>query len=91
MWYHIQALCSLHVQATYAYEATVSRRGSAMVIDGHRLLLTPLRHTVVPPPMSTLQIQLPAVTTTLAFRDLGDSEVSMCQYQTVARCFVSCL
>ena len=64
-------------QVTFTYEPTVSIRGSTAVIDGCRLLLTPLRHSVVPPPMCTCTVQLPAVATCVAFRDLGSDEVRL--------------
>ena len=46
-----------------------SRLNSACVavIDGSKLLLTPFRHTVVPPPMAAHTVQLPSPVNQVAF------------------------
>ena len=62
-------------QLRFGREATVSARGTAVVVDGAALLLTPLRHTVVPPPLCAVAAALPAPVTCLALRDCGECEV----------------
>lgn len=57
------------------YEPDSSARGSVAVVNGTSLLLTPLRHSLVPPSMSSGRIQLPSVAACLSFRNLGPSEV----------------
>lgn len=59
------------------------------MVDGAGLLITPLRHTVVPPPMSAVAAALPAPVTCLAIRDFGDCEVSLQLSQLPAASAVS--
>ena len=41
--------------------------GCVSVVDGQKLLLTPFRHTVVPPPMAAHTVHLPSVVNQVAF------------------------
>lgn len=52
----------------------MSARGTAIVVDGASLLLTPLRHTVVPPPLCAATAVLPAASACVAIRDCGEGE-----------------
>ena len=67
---HIVAL-----QIDLARQPIVSERGTAAVTDGGRLLLTPLRHTVVPPPMCVVTARATAPISALAFCNSGPCEV----------------
>lgn len=44
----------------------VSELGTCVVVDGDALLLTPLRHSVVPPPMCAARARLPRPVAALA-------------------------
>lgn len=63
------------VQVGFAWEPSVSARGTAAVVDGCCLMLTPLRLSVLPPPLCSLQAVLPSPISLLAFCDHGPSEV----------------
>ena len=39
-----------------SWQSCVSELGTAVVVDGRHLKITPLRITVVPPPMSAVQV-----------------------------------
>jgi hypothetical protein len=52
----------------------VSAKGTAAVVDGPRLLLTPLRHSLVPPPMCAAAAELPAPVAALALGESGSCE-----------------
>jgi IKI3 family len=49
-----------------------SRRGTAAVVDGARLLLTPLQHELVPPPMASVVTACPAPVQSVSFRTATD-------------------
>ena len=63
------------------------------VIDGPKLLLTPFRHAVVPPPMSSHTVQLPSPVNQVAFSPpmrcndflvlLASGEVAVFSYDVV--------
>ncbi len=61
----------------FSQRPSVSRRGTAAVIDGDRVLLTPLRHVVVPPPMAAVTARVSAPVEHLAFCDAGHAEVGI--------------
>ena len=65
------------LQIDFVREVSVSRRGTAAVVDGARLLLTPLRHTLVPPPMCAVTARSNAPVTSVAFCDHGPCEVQI--------------
>lgn len=52
----------------------VSPLGTAVVVDGRRLLITPLRLACVPPPMAAASALLPAAAGCLALRGGGGAE-----------------
>ena len=81
--------------------ACVSSLGTAAVIDGSQILLTPLRHTVIPPPLAAAVVQTsqrvsdaPAVAC-MALRDAEGALPEVClllhQHRTAAvlACFGS--
>ena len=51
------------LQVTMDLQSSTSEQGTAAVVDGSRLLVTPLRIAAVPPPLSavTLEAQAPVV------------------------------
>lgn len=53
----------------------VSERGTAVVIDGARLLVTPLRLAAIPPPLSAVTITLPGPASCATISNFGASEV----------------
>ena len=68
-WDDSQASC-LHVMGgtagalesfTFMWDTCASPWGTCMVVDGSSLLITPLRNTLVPPPMAAVRVTLPAV------------------------------
>ena len=63
-------------QMHLSQQPAVSCRGTAAVIDGDKLLLTPLRHVVIPPPLAAVTARTSAPVDRLAFCDVGDAEVS---------------
>lgn len=63
------------LQLEFEWEALVSQRGTAAVVDGRRLLLTPLRHTLVPPPMCAAPVRCSGPVACAALCDFGDAEV----------------
>ena len=60
----------------FGQHPAVSRRGTVAVVDGDKLLLTPLRHVVVPPPMAAVTAHTSAPVDRVAFCDSADVEVS---------------
>ncbi|KAJ3159102.1 hypothetical protein HDU86_002001 [Geranomyces michiganensis] len=70
---HIATLSGLYRRLDYAPDNFVSSSlasdnpATVAVIDGASLLLTPFRHLNVPPPMSALQLSLPAPISYVAF------------------------
>lgn len=75
-------------QVSFGVQGCVSERGTAAVIDGARLLVTPLRLAVVPPPLSAAVLTTPAPIFYVAIRDFTDAEVQPCWPPT--RLFFSC-
>ena len=54
----------------------MSELGTAAVIDGCHLLITPLRHVVVPPPLCAVTADFDSPIQSLAFLNGHESEVS---------------
>ena len=74
-------LCTLSVVGqylSYTWHWTISESkclsllncSGVAVIDGSKVLYTPFRYAVVPPPMSAVELQLPAQVSELAFSPL---------------------
>lgn len=66
-------LCLL--QLDLAMDRLVSNRGTAVVVDGARLLVTPLQRALVPPPMCAAAADLPAPVQCCAFGQHNGNEV----------------
>lgn len=62
-------------QVSFGVQNCISDRGTAAVIDGAKLLVTPLRLAIVPPPLSAVTLLAPAPVSCVAIRDFTDSEV----------------
>lgn len=60
---------------TLGFDVDCSARGTVAVVDGARVLLTPLRLALVPPPLASLAVSLPAPAVCVALRDCGGAEV----------------
>ena len=75
--FHSGMLRVSNLQVEFGLAACVSNRGTAAVIDGARILVTPLRTSVVPPPMCAAQLNLPAAARCVAFCDFGSAEVCL--------------
>ena len=56
-------------------QSSTSERGTAAVIDGSRLLVTPLRRTAVPPPLSAVVLEALAPVLCVTHRHGSSSEV----------------
>lgn len=61
---------------SFGFDVDCSARGTAAVVDGARVLLTPLRLVVLPPPLASVAVTLPAPAACVALRDAGGAEVS---------------
>lgn len=69
----------------FLQQHAVSERGTAAVVDGRRLLLTPLQHELVPPPMASVVAECPAPTQSVSFRTSADGrEVRGCHSLSLA-------
>lgn len=85
-WDDSQASC-LHVMGgtagalesfTFMWDTCASPWGTCMVVDGSSLLITPLRNTLVPPPMAAVRVTLPAVPLDTTIQVVGGCEVVAC-------------
>ncbi|KAL4420046.1 hypothetical protein ABPG77_007485 [Micractinium sp. CCAP 211/92] len=88
---HLATADGLYQQLQFSRQPTVSRRGTAVVVDGSTLLLTPLRHTVVPPPMCAAAAALPAPVSCLAVRDFGEDEAIAAVLSDGSLALLSCV
>ncbi len=67
--------CWARQQVKFNAHTCVSERGTAAVIDGAKLLITPLGLAVVPPPLSAVVLLAPAPASCVAIRDFTGAEV----------------
>lgn len=58
-------------------EHLVSNNGTAAVVDGARLLITPLQRALAPPPMCSAAADFPAPVQTCAFGQHQGNEVQL--------------
>ncbi len=63
------------MQVELTMECTVSDKGTAAVVDGDTVLLTPLQRALVPPPMCAVAVVFPAPVQCLAFGEHEGHEV----------------
>ncbi|CAL5218701.1 g412 [Coccomyxa viridis] len=66
-----KGLCS---EVTLDMQSSASERGTAAVVDGNRLLVTPLRIAAVPPPLSAVVLEAQAPIVCIGHRHGGSSE-----------------
>ena len=64
-------------QQTFLQQYTVSERGTAAVIDGRQLLLTPLQHELAPPPMCSVAARCRAPVISTSFWSGAGPEVKL--------------
>ena len=62
-----------------SWQSCVSELGTAVVVDGSLLKVTPLRLTVVPPPMCVVQARLPAPAAAVAVLDADACDSGGCE------------
>ncbi|KXZ43844.1 hypothetical protein GPECTOR_79g123 [Gonium pectorale] len=67
---HVLTPGGLYEQVSLAWDVCVSARGTAAVVDGSAVLLTPLRHGLVPPPMCAARVALPEAAVDVAIAAL---------------------
>lgn len=74
--YRLHILCNSgkYLQCTWHWATHSSSNGLVAVIDGSRLLMTPFRQLVVPPPMSAYYLQLPAPVNLVSFCCHGNTD-----------------
>lgn len=58
------------MQMSFFWDTCVSSRGCAVVVDGRVARITPLRHALVPPPMSAAAILFPSPLVSVAIGEL---------------------
>jgi len=63
---------------SFTWECCVSFLGTAAVIDGTSVLLTPLRQSIVPPPLCAAAVACPAPVVAAALRQCCDDEALAC-------------
>ncbi|GIL52022.1 hypothetical protein Vafri_7984, partial [Volvox africanus] len=56
---HVLTPGGLYETLSLVWDTCISERGTAVVVDGRYLLLTPLQHGLVPPPMCAARVALP--------------------------------
>ena len=61
-------------RTTFTWTCSVSALGTAAVVDGSTVLLTPLRQCIVPPPLSAVAVQCQAPVVAVALRDCSEDE-----------------
>jgi hypothetical protein len=71
---HLVTSSGTHECLRLAFAAQVSIHGTVAVIDGHNVLVTPLQHSVVPPPMAMARVQCSAAVNVVAFGETGGCE-----------------
>ncbi|KAK9915662.1 hypothetical protein WJX75_002381 [Coccomyxa subellipsoidea] len=76
---------------SFGVQNCISDRGTAAVIDGAKLLVTPLRLAIVPPPLSAVTLLAPAPVSCVAIRDFTDSEAIAMVLSDGRLAMISCL
>lgn len=64
----------LATATSFVWDTCTSALGTVAVVDGNSVLLTPLRLTIVPPPMSAVAVALPAPAVAVALRQHSEDE-----------------
>ena len=73
---NISISCGVWLQVELCMERCVSESGTAAVVDGTNVLLTPVQRALVPPPMCAVAAVLPSPVQCLAFGGNQGREVS---------------
>ena len=63
------------MQVEFCMKQNVSINGTAAVVDGAQVLLTPLQRELVPPPMCAVAVSFPQAVQCLAFGSHQGNEV----------------
>ena len=71
---------SLTLQIDLMMDNLVSDKGTAAVVDGGRLLVTPLQRALIPPPMCAAAADFPGPVQCCAFGEHEGDEVLLLQY-----------
>ncbi|KAK9834184.1 hypothetical protein WJX81_006434 [Elliptochloris bilobata] len=75
---------------TLGFDVDCSARGTAAVVDGARVLLTPLGLAIVPPPLAAVAVALAAPAACVALRDCGGAEVLAAATADGGLCLAPC-
>ncbi|GLI58497.1 hypothetical protein VaNZ11_000228 [Volvox africanus] len=76
---HVLTPGGLYETLSLVWDTCISERGTAVVVDGRYLLLTPLQHGLVPPPMCAARVALPEAAVDVSISSLpapGDASTS---------------
>lgn len=65
------------MQVSFDLSHTVSSLGTVAVVDGTELQITPLRHTIVPPPLCAVTARFHSPVQCLAFLNDTQAEVPL--------------
>ena len=68
-------MSSVHLQVRIALHSSTSQNGTAAVVDGSKLLVTPLRTSAVPPPLCAVVLEASAPILCIGHRQGTPSEV----------------
>lgn len=71
---HLLTAAGCYIQYTWYWDIDVSSDSTVAVIDGDKVLVTPMANMVVPPPMSAYQLVLPAAANQVFFFSPEQSE-----------------
>ncbi|GMH34369.1 hypothetical protein BSKO_02203 [Bryopsis sp. KO-2023] len=64
---HIWTRSGSHKMLEFALDNVVSHRGTAAIVDGDSVNITPFRHIVIPPPMAALCVTFPSAVQSVCF------------------------
>lgn len=73
---HTVSTGGLYDSVTLSCASTVSSRGSAAVANGCDVLVTPLQHTLVPPPMCAARVRCSAAVAAVAWGHIDSEETA---------------
>ena len=85
-------MSSVHLQVRIALHSSTSQNGTAAVVDGSKLLVTPLRTSAVPPPLCAVVLEASAPILCVSHRQGTPSEVCptlsgiCCRHTNAAAC-----
>jgi len=76
---------------SFSWECCVSSLGTAAVVDGTSVLLTPLRQSIVPPPLCAAAVACPAPVVVVALRQCCEDEALACVLSDGRLAVVECV